>query len=82
MIGPPATSSLDESPGVVGRRDDPATRLLPATVTGDPADFEHHDRRTARRLLGPAAHLLRDRARAEDVLQEAVLTIDGAVMVS
>lgn len=49
--------------------------LLQAVASGDQASFRELYQRSASRLLGMAARLLGDRQRAEDVLQEAFVSI-------
>jgi RNA polymerase sigma-70 factor (ECF subfamily) len=56
-------------------REDAATTLLVATGAGDRAAFERLYRATAPRLLAVALRLLRDRASAEDVLQECFVIV-------
>ena len=49
--------------------------LLQAVAAGDQASFRELYQRSASRLLGMAARLMGDRQRAEDVLQEAFVSI-------
>lgn len=54
---------------------DPVAPLLAATANGDRAAFADLYRQTSHRLLGIACRMLGDRELAEEVLQEAFLTI-------
>jgi RNA polymerase sigma-70 factor (ECF subfamily) len=53
----------------------PLETLLQGIAAGDQASFRELYQRTASRLLGVAVRLLGDRQRAEDVLQEAFVSI-------
>lgn len=56
-------------------RSDPATQHLLATARGDRRAFSRLYAVSAYRLLGVAIRIVRDRARAEDVLQDSFVTI-------
>lgn len=77
-IEAPSAPAKPRSVGaVVGTapRSDPATQYLLATADGNRRAFSKLYECSASRLLGVAIRILRDRARAEDVLQESFITI-------
>jgi RNA polymerase sigma-70 factor, ECF subfamily len=70
---PPATIGVSVSP--IEPRTDLVTQHLLATARGDRGAFSNLYACSSSRLLGVALRIVRDRARAEDVLQDAFITI-------
>jgi RNA polymerase sigma-70 factor, ECF subfamily len=70
---PPSGVALSGS--TIEPRADPATQHLIATARGDRGAFARLYSCSSPRLLGVAIRIVRDRARAEDVLQDAFITI-------